>query len=232
MPGAFDAWCLMLRDWGTWEFADVLDFAIGYAENGIHVVPRISAAIETVRPLFEAEWQTICRGVPAGRRCARARRAVRASRPGRDLAPALPRGPGTTREARIDAARNAWYRGFVAEAVDRFLQRQGGARRTGRRHRGLLTADDLARWAATVEQPLSYDYHGHTVLKCGPWSQGPVFLQQLALLRGFDIGAMDPIGAEFVHTRGGGAKLAFADREAYYGDPEFRARAARCAAVG
>jgi len=59
------------------------------------------------------------------------------------------------------------------------------------------------------------------VLKCGPWSQGPVFLQQLALLRGFDIGAMDPLGDEFVHTVVECAKLAFADREAYYGDPDF-----------
>ena len=58
VPGAFDAWCLLLRDWGTWELADVLAFAIGYAKNGIHVVPRISATIESVRMLFEAEWKS------------------------------------------------------------------------------------------------------------------------------------------------------------------------------
>src|SRR5271165_4309933 len=58
VPGAFDAWALMLRDWGTWELADVLAFAIGYARNGIHIVPRISAAIETIRPMFEQEWKT------------------------------------------------------------------------------------------------------------------------------------------------------------------------------
>jgi gamma-glutamyltranspeptidase/glutathione hydrolase len=92
---------------------------------------------------------------------------------------------------------------------------------TGRRHRGLLTADDFARWSATVEDPVGYDYHGHTVLKCGPWNQGPVLLQQLALLRGFDIGAMDPYGADFIHTVVEVAKLAYADREAYYGDPNF-----------
>jgi gamma-glutamyltranspeptidase/glutathione hydrolase len=59
------------------------------------------------------------------------------------------------------------------------------------------------------------------VLKCGPWSQGPVFLQQLALLRGVDLGAMDPVGADFIHMVVESAKLAFADREAYYGDPNF-----------
>ena len=128
---------------------------------------------------------------------------------------------GDSREARIDAARGAWYRGFVAEAVDRFFRSTDVLDVTGRRHRGLLAADDFARWSATVEDPVAYDYHGHTVLKCGPWSQGPVFLQQLALLRGFDIGAMDPLGADFVHTVVECAKLAYADREAYYGDPNF-----------
>ncbi len=58
VPGAFDAWCRMLRDWGTWELPAVLDYAIGYARNGIPIVPRISATIEGVRPLFEAEWKT------------------------------------------------------------------------------------------------------------------------------------------------------------------------------
>ncbi|MBC7799468.1 MAG: gamma-glutamyltransferase, partial [Gemmatimonadaceae bacterium] len=89
------------------------------------------------------------------------------------------------------------------------------------RHRGLLTAQDFADWSATIEDPVSFDYHGHTVLKCGPWSQGPVFLQQLALLAGFDVGAMDPVGPEFVHIVTECAKLAFADREAFYGDPDF-----------
>ena len=68
-----------------------------------------------------------------------------------------------------------------------------------RRHRGLLTEDDFSRWSATIEDPVGHDYHGHTVLKCGPWSQGPVFLQQLALLQATDIGALDPVGVPFVH---------------------------------
>ena len=124
-------------------------------------------------------------------------------------------------KSRIDGVRAAWYRGFVAEAVDRFFRQTDVLDVSGEHHRGLLGAEDFACWSATVEDPVHYDYHGHTVLKCGPWSQGPVFLQQLALLRGFDIGAMDPLGAEFIHTVVECAKLAFADREAYYGDPEF-----------
>ncbi len=221
VPGAFDAWCLLLRDWGTWELADVLEFAIGYARNGVHIVPRISAAIAKVQPLFLEAWPTsaevflINGDVPAPgslfRRPALARTYERL----------LVAATGFTREARIDAARASWYRGFVAEAVDRFFRRNEILDTSGQRHKGLLTADDFAAWSATVEEPLGYDYHDHTVLKCGPWSQGPVFLQQLALLKGFDLGALEPDGPEFVHLVTEAAKLAYADREAYYGDPNF-----------
>jgi gamma-glutamyltranspeptidase / glutathione hydrolase len=221
VPGAFDAWCLTLRDWGTWELADVLAFAIGYAKNGIHVVPRISATIEGIRMLFEAEWKSSAAvflpgGKPPAPESLFARPALAATYE-RICREAV----GATREARIEAARATWYRGFVAEAVDGFFRSTDVLDVTGRRHRGLLAADDFARWSATVEDPVAYDYYDHTVLKCGPWSQGPVFLQQLALLRGFDVGAMDPLGAEFVHTVVECAKLAYADREAYYGDPNF-----------
>ncbi len=221
VPGAFDAWALMLRDWGTWELKDALGYAIGYARQGVPVVPRISATIDGVRPLFETEWPSSAAvflphgTVPAPHSLF--------ARPA--LADTLERlcreAVGPSREARIDAARGAWYRGFVAEAVDRFFRSTEVLDVTGRRHRGLLAAEDFADWSATVEAPVGDDYHGHTVLKCGPWSQGPVFLQQLALLRGFDLAAMDPLGADFVHTVVECAKLAYADREAWYGDPRF-----------
>jgi gamma-glutamyltranspeptidase/glutathione hydrolase len=221
VPGAFDAWCLLLRDWGTWELADVLEYAIGYANRGIHIVPRISATIEGVRRLFEQEWTSSAAvflpggEVPGpGSLFARPVLGATYERICREAV-------GSTREARIDAARGAWYRGFVAEAVDRFFRSTDVLDVTGRRHRGLLAADDFSKWSATVEDPIAYDYDGHTVLKCGPWSQGPVFLQQLALLRGFNIGEMDPCGADFVHLVVECAKLAYADREAFYGDPGF-----------
>jgi gamma-glutamyltranspeptidase / glutathione hydrolase len=219
VPGAFDAWALMLRDWGTWELEDVLGYTIGYARDGVPIVPRISATIEGVRPLFEAEWPTSAAVfLPHGRVPAPHSLFARPA-----LAETLERvcreAVGPSREARIDAARGAWYRGFVAEAVDRFFRSNEVLDLTGRRHRGLLTAQDFASWSAAVEEPVAYEYHDHTVLKCGPWSQGPVFLQQLALLRDFDLGAMDPLGADFVHTVVECAKLAYADREAWYGDP-------------
>jgi gamma-glutamyltranspeptidase/glutathione hydrolase len=223
VPGAFDAWCLMLRDWGTWELPDVLSYAIGYARNGVPIVPRISATIAGVQPLFEQEWTSSAAVfLPHGRVPAPGSlfaRPALADTYERLLREAV----GPRREARIDAARNAWHRGFVAEAVDRFFRDTDVLDTSGRHHRGLLTADDFATWSATVEDPVTYDYHGHTVLKCGPWSQGPVFLQQLALLKGFDIGGMDPVGSEYVHTVTEAAKLAYADREGYYGDPDFTA---------
>jgi gamma-glutamyltranspeptidase/glutathione hydrolase len=221
VPGAFDAWCLMLRDWGTWEISDILEYAIGYAINGVHLVARIPATIETMRPLFEAEWKTSAAvylphgNVPAvGSLFANPALGETYRRICREAI-------GTTREGRIEAARNAWYRGFVAESVGKFFANNEILDVSGRRHRGLLNADDLATWSASVEDPITYDYHGHTILKCGPWSQGPALLQQLALLKKCDIGAMDPLGADFVHLVVEAAKLAFADREAFYGDPLF-----------
>lgn len=221
VPGAFDAWCLLLRDWGTWELADILAFAISYAANGIHLVPRVPAAIENVRPLFESAWPSsaavyLPHGTVPAPGSLFANPALAAT-----YARVCSEAKGANREARIDAARAAWYRGFVAAAIDGFFRGNEVLDASGQRNRGLLSADDLANWQASVEDPVSFDYHGHTVLKCGPWSQGPVFLQQLALLANFDLHAMDPLGADFVHTIVECAKLAFADREAYYGDPHF-----------
>jgi gamma-glutamyltranspeptidase/glutathione hydrolase len=119
-----------------------------------------------------------------------------------------------------DAALDCWYRGFVAEAVVAFQEREW-LDSSGERHHGLLSAADLAEWSPRYEPPLSIDYHGYSVFKAGPWSQAPVFLQQLRLLEGFDLAAMGQGSAAWVHTITECAKLAFADREAWYGDPEF-----------
>jgi len=220
VPGAFDAWMLMLRDWGTMEFADIIEYAIGYATNGIHLVPRIPAAIESMRPMFEQEWTTSAEVWLPGGNTPEVGRLFRRPALAATWQRLVREASGPSREARIDSIRNAWYRGWIAEAIGRFYATQDILDASGRRHRGLLTADDMARWAAPVEDPVALDYHGHTVLKAGVWSQGPAMLQSLALLRGIDIAAMDPNGAEFVHTVTEAFKLGFADREAYYGDPD------------
>jgi gamma-glutamyltranspeptidase / glutathione hydrolase len=222
VPGAFDAWLRLLRDHGTLRLRDVLAPALAFARNGYPMVPAISATIERVRDLFALEWPTSAAVyLPGGE----------VPGPGSLFCnPALvdtyerildeAESAGADREAQLEAARRSWYQGFVAEAIDRFCRNEI-LDVTGRRHRGLLGADDLARWHATVEPPLTCDYHGYTLCKPGPWSQAPVALQQLALLKGFDLAALPATDPAFVHTVVECAKLAFADREAFYGDPDF-----------
>jgi gamma-glutamyltranspeptidase/glutathione hydrolase len=223
VPGAFDAWMLLLRDYGTLPLAEVLTPAIALAGGGFPLVPTISSTIERVRPLFEEEWPTSAAIYLPGGAVPQAgalfKNPVLASSYARILEEA--QAVGGNREAQIEAARDAWYRGFVAEAIDRFCRTQSLMDTSGRRHHGLLRADDLAGWQATVEQPLRYDYQGFTVCKPGPWSQAPVALQQLALLKGFDLSSLSAESPEFVHLVTECAKLAFADREAFYGDPNF-----------
>ncbi len=221
VPGSFGAWMTLLRDYGTMHLEDVLETAISYARDGYVMLPRIAAAIETVAPLFRAEWPTsaelyLRNGVPAAgslftnpNLASTYERVVRASQ---DT-------PGN-REQKIEGARKAFYEGFVAEAIDKFV-RTPVMDTSGRRHAGLLTGQDLSVWKATYEDPLSLSYGAFEVLKPGPWTQGPVFLQQLALLKGFDLSDVDPVGDQFVHLVTECSKLAFADREKYYGDPNF-----------
>ena len=128
---------------------------------------------------------------------------------------------GGDRVAQIERARKAWSQGFVAEAIDKFCRTQEVMDVSGSPHRGVLSADDMARWQPTVEAPLTYDYGRYTVCKPGVWSQGPVMLQQLALLKGFDLDGLDPAGPDFIHLQVECAKLAYADREKFYGDPKF-----------
>ncbi len=221
VPAAFGAWMRLLRDYGTMPLAEILGPAIGYAENGYPAVYQIGMTVATVAELFRREWPSsaavyLQNGAPPqpGRLF---RNPALAATYRRLLAEA---GDGG-REGQIERARNAWYGGFVAEAVDRFCRREKVLDASGRRHGGLLTADDMARWEAPVEPPLTFDYHGCTVAKGGPWSQGPVLLQHLALLQGFDLDGLDPLGPDFVHIVVECAKLAFADREAWYGDPDY-----------
>ena len=108
---------------------------------------------------------------------------------------------GSDRAAQIERARQSWSKGFVAEAIDKFCRTQEVMDVSGSPHRGVLSADDMARWQPTIEAPLTYDYGRYTVCKAGVWSQGPVMLQQLALLKGFQLDGLDPTGAEFIHLQ-------------------------------
>jgi gamma-glutamyltranspeptidase/glutathione hydrolase len=223
VPGAFDAWMLLLRDHGTLRPREVLEFAIGYAEGGYPLVAGISAKIALVRDLFLSEWPTSAAVYLPGGAVpppgSRFRNPVLAATYRRLLDEAEAK--TSDRDGQIEALRDAWYRGFVANAIDAFCRETEWLDTSGMRHGGLLTANDMAGWQATKEAPVTYECWGHTFCKTRPWGQGPVFLQQLALLSDSDLASLDPLGPEFVHLVTEAAKLAFADREAFYGDPDF-----------
>jgi gamma-glutamyltranspeptidase / glutathione hydrolase len=222
VPGAFDAWMLLLQQYGTMRLRAILSYAIDYAGRGFPLGPSAAATIEESAQLFRQHWPSSARlwlrrdATP--RAGARFVNADLAATFGRILAEA--EAASSDRDEQIEHARQVFYEGFVAEAITAFATTEV-MDESQQPHRGFLRPEDLASWRATVEDPITYDYRGYTVCKAGPWSQGPVFLQQLALLDGFDLEAMGPASADLVHTVVECAKLAFADREAYYGDPAF-----------
>jgi gamma-glutamyltranspeptidase/glutathione hydrolase len=221
IPGTFDTWMMLLRDYGTMRISDVLSPAISYARQGYPVVERIRATIDTVKELFENHWPSSAAVYLPGGRVPKPGTLFTNPQLAATYERILKEAQGGDREAEIERARKTWSQGFVAEAIDAFCRTNEVMDTSGRRHRGVLTGADLARWQATVEAPISYDYGRYTVLKAGPWTQGLVTLQQLALCRRFGFDGLDPRGPDFIHWQVECAKLAFADRDTFYGDPKF-----------
>ena len=224
IPGAFDAWMVMLRDHGTMPLREVLEPAIYYAEEGHPVLASVSAMIAQNADLFRDHWPTSAETwLPGGE----------APAPG-----AMFRNPELAafwrrlleeaetadgREAQIEAARTAFYEGFVAEAIDDYLRDACVIDGTGTARKGVLTGQDMAGWRATTEPAVSVDYHGWQVWKAGAWSQGPSLLQSLRLLDALGFGNEDPFSDVAVHRITEVLKLSMADREAFYGDPDHSA---------
>ena len=219
VPGAFGAWLTMLRDHGTWSLADVLAPAIGYARDGFPLIARAVQAIVAVQDLFRTQWASSAAvWLPDGRvpqpgalfrlpRLAETyERIVRTAQAEAD-----------SRTGQIDAAMRCWYQGFVTREIDHFYRTEQVQDTTGERHTGLLRYDDLARWQPTVEAPLTVDFGRYTLAKCGFWSQGPAFLEQIGMLRHAGLQDHAPHTAGFVHRIAEAAKLAMADRLAWYG---------------
>jgi gamma-glutamyltranspeptidase/glutathione hydrolase len=222
VPGSFGAWMLLLQEYGTLGVRDVLSPAIEIARNGFHVKPEVADILENLAPFFKEHWPSSAEVFLPGGKAPKADTLMALPAQGDTYARIIAESEaaGGSREHQIEAARRAWYEGFLAEAVDKFF-RQPVMDTTGEAHAGFLTGQDLANWRATIEEPISTTYQEYEIFKPGPWAQSPVMLQQLALLRGFDLESMDPVGPDFVHTIQECAKLAFADRESFYGDPKF-----------
>ncbi|HUQ58510.1 gamma-glutamyltransferase family protein [Lentzea sp.] len=220
VPGAWDGWLTLLRDHGTKTLREVLDKAIGYARDGFPLVERAVYTISLVQDLFRDHWPTsAAQWMPGG---------VLPAPGGRFRNPKLAdtwewllaagEAAGSDREAQIEAARRAWSQGFVAAQVDEFARTEFRDD-SGRDHAGVLTGADMADWEASYEDALIVDFDEWSLVKAGAWTQGPVLAQQLRLLEGYDLSYVDgKPTAETIHLAVEAAKLAFADREAWYGD--------------
>jgi gamma-glutamyltranspeptidase/glutathione hydrolase len=224
VPATLDTWAMAVARWGTLSMEQILAPAIDLAEEGFPMYPSLHNHLRNNTQKYTERYPTTgAIYLPNGRAPeigepwrnadfgAMLRMMVRAERAAR----------GRSRIAGIEAARDVFYRGEIAERILDFARTTPVVDATGRAHTALLDMADFADWHAHAEDSVSLDYRGLTVHKCGPWTQGPVFLQQLALLAGCDLAAMGHNSAQYLHTIIEASKLAFADREARYGDPAF-----------
>ena len=210
-PAAAGAWLRALARYGTMTFAQVAAPALELAEEGFPVYPRLAQALAEAEAKVAA-WPSAAPTFLPGGRPPRAREVWRQP----DLAATLRRliaaeRGAANREAGLEAARRLFYEGEIAAEMARFSAAQGG----------LLTGDDLARFRVGEEAPVSVPYAEYTVYACGPWCQGPVVPQALAILAGYDLRALGHNSADYLHLVAEALKLAFADRDKFYGDPDF-----------
>ncbi|WP_394940331.1 gamma-glutamyltransferase family protein [Psychromicrobium sp. YIM B11713] len=218
VPGAVDAWLLLLHDHGSWRLPDVLDYAIGYARHGHPVAAGVCRTIETVRELFAEHWtSSAAQWLPDGKP-PRTGELVFNHPWASTLQKLSQAAPDGSRNEQITAARELWKQ-QIAAAVETFAKTPH-RHSDGRDHAGVISAQDFRDFSAYYETPVTLEFRGHTIVKAGPWSQGPALLQSLRILDGFDDEYLDPSTALGAHHILEAQKLAYADREAYYGDRE------------
>ncbi len=224
VPAVVDTWATAVARFGTMSFSQVLQPAIELAENGFPVYEGLHASLAQsvgkFTGLYPTTGEVYC---PAGRvpDVGELLRNPDWANALKTMCRAEAAVQHKGRIAGIQAARDVFYKGEIAERIVNFIASNPVEDASGTAHTGLLSYDDMAEWLATVEEPVSLRYGDLDVHKCPPWTQGPVFLQQLAILEGFDLAAMGHNSSDYLHVLIESAKLAFADREAYYGDPLF-----------
>ena len=211
VPGAPAAWCAALARWGTMPFAEVAASAIECAERGFPLSEFSAMQIQANQERYRRWPTTAAHFLPGGRAPQAGERFVQPelARTLRAMADAEAKARGRGREAAIGAARDAFYKGEIAAAICDFHRREGG----------LLTREDLARFEVEVGPPQAATFRGVEVATCGFWCQGPALLQMLNLLEPFDLARFGHNSPRYLHLVVEAIKLAFADREAYYGDP-------------
>lgn len=225
VPGAVDAWLVLLRDHGTWELGDVLSFAIGYARDGHPLVAGAAATIARVADLFRRDWPSSADLWMPGGAPPAAGEVVRNPAYAQVLdslvhATCAVRDDGPVgRAARIDAARREWKTGLVAQEASRFAA-EPHRHSDGGVHAGVIAADDFAAFDAGYEEPVTLEFRGRTIVKAGGWTQGPMLLQTLALLAPLADDLLDPSQEAGAHTVLEAQKLALADRDSWFGDDD------------
>lgn len=224
VPAAVDAYITALAVSGTMPLAEVMAPALELAGEGFPMYPDLHQSVANLLPRWQEHYPSTVEVFAPGGRPPEVEEMF--AQP--DWADAMSllveaerQAARRGRLAALRAARDVFYKGEIAREIVRFASSTEVMDASGRSHAGLFTEEDFARYHARVEDTVHVDYRGLTVHKCNTWCQGPVFLQQLALLEGFDLKAMGHNTAEYIHIVIEAAKLAFADREAYYGDPEF-----------
>jgi len=224
VPAVVDTWATAVARFGTLTFAQVLQPAIELAEHGFAVYEGLHASLASNAGKFVERYPATAEiYCPNGRVPAVGE--VLRNPDWADVLIAMCRAEDVARQkgrvAGIEAARDAFYTGEIAQRIVDFIAANPVVDASGTAHAGLLSLEDLAEWHAAVEEPASLRYRDLDVHKCPPWTQGPVFLQHLAILEGYDLKGLGHNSAEYLHVLIESAKLAFADREAYYGDPLF-----------
>jgi gamma-glutamyltranspeptidase/glutathione hydrolase len=219
VPGAVPAWLALLEEHGTWELADVLAFAIGYARDGQPILAATVATIARVRDLFEQHWPDSAAQWMPGGRLPEAGELVRNEPWARTLERLVAAGADAgSREARIRAARDAWSSGFVAQELERAIAAPS-RHSSGVDAAGILTTSDMAAFRPGTEDAVILRFRDVEIAKAGAWSSGPTLLLALAILDTFPDERLDPSTEAGVHTIAEALKLALADRDAYFGDP-------------
>jgi gamma-glutamyltranspeptidase/glutathione hydrolase len=211
VPAAPDAGITALKRYGTMSFGEVAASSIRLARDGFPMYPLMAASIEKQQERLR-QWPSSAAVMLPNGSPPQAGEVFRQT----DLAASLQymadeekAASGRGREAGLEAARDAFYRGDIAKKIVGFIQEQGG----------LLSADDMANYHSPVVPPERRRFGDLDVYTCGAWCQGPTLLQTLALLEGTDVKALGHNSADYIHTLTEALKLAFADREAYYTDP-------------
>jgi gamma-glutamyltranspeptidase/glutathione hydrolase len=224
VPGSFDAWLTLLEDYGTMSLGEVINPAIKLAGEGFPVYPGFSDAIGSSADRFSREWPASAEiYLPEGKvpRVGTIFRNPDWAKTFEKVCEEERRERRWGRSAGIDAARQYFYSGPIAKTIIDFMQTHKCRDVYGQVHYGLLTIEDFENYEARIEEPLTANYRGYDVYKCDTWCQGAVLLQQLNLLEGYDLASMGHNSIDYLHTWIECAKLAFADREYYYADPDF-----------